>query len=857
MKKKKSIIRILLPWLIAVAAIAAIVIFIGIPLYGTPDTANENPPTVLNYDGGKAALTMENDSLLFELDPTTTQFQVTDKASGEVWLSNPADADKDSVALSSNKDALKSTIRVTYQNKSGSVEMNNYTYSIENQNYTIEQTEDGAIAVHYTIGKIDKVYLIPVAVPKARYEELMDRMDSKTQKKVKSNYSLYEPEKLDTKSNKDEIIAMYPEVENQAMYILSSDTSDSTKKKLAGYFADSGYTQEDYDADSQYVAGSADSSGGVFNVTIRYRLDGGDLVVEVPYEDIRYKEDYPIVNMTVLPMFGAMGTDESGWIFIPEGGGALIQCNNGKLSQNSYYANLYGWDYASYRSEVVSETRVSFPVFGMLRENSAMMCIMEEGASYGAVMADISMRYNSYNWVCARYNVLHSDQYNVSAKTAQLVYMYEQAVPTDIITQRYRFLSSGSYVDMANAYGDYLAETHESVTKNTASADVPVSVELVGAIDKTVVKFGLPIDSVVPTTTFSQAESIITELVDGGVKGLSVRFSGWANGGVNQRVLTSVHVESVLGGESGMKQLISTAADKLVNLYFDGISCFAYDSNVFNGFITFMNAARLTTREVVELYPYSIITYVEDDADNDPYYLVKAGYADSMATNLRNSLAGMKAAGIGYRDIGYLLSSDFTASNTVTREQVKAMNIEQMKASRNAGLKVAIREGNDYALPYADLITDMNLAGQSYSIIDKTIPFYQIAIHGMQDYTGASINLSGDWQKEVLVCAEYGSGLNFTLMAENTQILQDTVYSGYYGAYYADWKDTILQTVVKYQTDMAGLNNLHITGHEVLEADLTATTYEDGTVVYVNYNLEDRTANGVNVPARSYVVERK
>ena len=160
---------------------------------------------------------------------------------------------------------------------------------------------------------------------------------------------------------------------------------------------------------------------------------------------------------------------------------------------------------------------------------------MEGATSYGGVMADISGRYNSYNWLCGKYNVLHSDQYNVSSKTAQLVFMYEQDLPDDCITQRYKFIDSDRYVDMANAYGEYLRQQPE-MTAATVSEQMPVSVEMVGAIDKIVVKMGLPIDSVVATTTFEQAQQMIGDLTEGGVENLNVRFSGWANRGVNQRV---------------------------------------------------------------------------------------------------------------------------------------------------------------------------------------------------------------------------------------------------------------------------------------------------------------------------------
>jgi len=852
--KKKLIFR-LLPWFIALAALAALVVFVGIPLYGPQPEDNLPAPDIMFYEGKNNKVIMENDQLIFELDPATTHFSVKEKESGRQWLSNPSNAAKDPKAITSNKEMMQSTLVVTYTNSGGTIDLNNYKYSIQNKNFDIIKQEDGSVRVNYAVGKIEKTYLIPTAITKERYDFFYGQMKSATQKKVKSNYTLYEPSKLDSKKNKDEIIALYPEVLNQPLYILKEGTSDNNKKKIQDYFAEAKYTQEDYEMDLQLVAGARDNNEPVFNVSLIYRLEDNDLVLEVPYNEIKYKADYPITYLTVLPMFGATGTDEDGFMFVPEGGGAIIRYNNGKLNQNPYYANMYGWDYATERTALVNETRMSFPVFGMTHDGGSCLCIIEGASAYASIQADISNRYNSYNWMCAKYNVLHFDKYNVSAKTSQLVYMYEKEIPDDTIIHRYRFIESDDYVNMATAYGEYLAATSNELKDAKAAAEMPISVEMVGAIDKTVVKMGLPVDSVVSTTTFAQAEKIMAALKETGLENLHIRLSGWANGGIDQKVLTKVRVLNELGGKEGMKQLIAAAKEKDISLYFDGVSCFAYDSGILEGFIPFRDAARLATREHVQIYPYDIVTYLNADW-MDPFYLVKPAYAKQGTDNLIASLKEMNAAGIAFRDIGYLLSGDYNSKDNTTREQVKAMNIQSMLDARAAGQKVMIRQGNDYALPYADIITDMDLQGTNYSILDQNIPFYQIAIHGKKDYTGESLTTTGDLKTELLRCAEYGSGLNFTFMAEDTQILQDTYHSGLFGSYYQGWAEEAIAMAVQYQQDMAGLNQQKIVSHQQVNEALRITGYEDGTKVYVNYGKQDAMQDGLTVPAMSYHVER-
>lgn len=855
MKKKKSILRRLIPWLITLAALAALVVFVGIPLYSDTEEEVVNPPVISYYEGDKKPLTMENDDLLFELDPTNTHFTLTEKATGRQWLSNPANAAQDPVAVAANKALLQSTLVVTYSSSSGTIDFNNYQYSIENGTYSVDQAEDGTVSVTYSVGKIEKIYILPSAITVERYKAFTDAMSKKDAKKVAGVYTLYKPDKVAAMEDKDTLLSMYPSLAEQELYVLKSGTSENNKKSIASILEASGYTMEDYELDMQLVAGAAENTDAVFNVTVEYSLEGKDLLVRVPYEKIRYRAAFPITYVTLLPMFGAAGTDEKGYMFIPEGGGALIAFNNGKLSQNSYYANMYGWDYGSERTEVVSETKNTFPVFGMIKDGASFLCMMEGAPSYGGVQADISLRYNSYNWICAKYNVLHSDRYNVSAKTARLVYMFEKELPQDTIVQRYRFLDTDSYVDLAQAYGDYLRQRYPELTARTAGEELPVSVELVGAIDKKVVKFGLPVNAVIPTTTFQQAKDIIGDLQSSGVQNMSVRMTGWSNGGVDQKVLTRVKPIGSLGGAKGMQSLIQSARSGGVPLYFDGVTCFAYNSGLLNGFIPFRDAARFTTREQIRIYPYSPIFYQQDEFF-EPFYLVRPAFAQRMANNLMEALDKADAHGVAFRDIGYLLSGDYDQKDTTTREQVKQMHVDTLRAAHEKGQAVMIKEGYDYAMPYADLITDMDLNGIEYSIIDQMVPFYQIAIHGAVEYTGMSINLSDDWQTELLRCAEYGAGLNFTFMAEDGKILQDTLHSDLYGAGYEAWRGNAAALINEYQQAMRGLGNQRITGHEALSEDVRVTEYENGARVYVNYGAQDYQAEGVTVPARSYQVTR-
>ncbi|MGN1084748.1 MAG: DUF5696 domain-containing protein, partial [Lachnospiraceae bacterium] len=152
--------------------------------------------------------------------------------------------------------------------------------------------------------------------------------------------------------------------------------------------------------------------------------------------------------------------------------------------------------------------------------------------------------------------------------------------------------------------------------------------------------------------------------------------------------------------------------------------------------------------------------------------------------------------------------------------------------------------------------TNVDLEGKDYLILDYTVPFYEIALHGLVNYTGDAINLSGNALDSVLKCAETGAGLSFAFMKASGDTLQNTEYMDYFGADYEQWKEWAKDYYLRYKEEMAGLNNQYITDHDVLAEGVTATTYENGTVVYVNYNTKAYTDGTLTVPAKDYLVER-
>ena len=795
---------------------------------------------VESYAGGEDTLVMENDRLLFEMDPTTTQFTVTDKESGMVWFSNPEGAEDDPIALKTEKNKLRSTVLLTYSTISGvDTLQNNFQYSMEEQIYDIEQGAD-YIKIHYSIGDVQKEYMIPPVMTEERMNSFLEKMNKEQLVMMTNYYKKYDINKLSKKDKeiKDELLERYPLFKDNVIYALRDTVNDSVSKKLQEYFEEIGYTYEEYLTDKANDTRGKVSNKPVFNMSVVYRLDGDDFVVEVPYNEIEYAKDYPVYYLSLLPYFGAGTAQENGFLFVPEGGGALIHFNNGKVKQNSYYANVYGWDMAIDRDAIVHETETYYNVFGLAKEGASYICIMEEGAPYAAIQADISGRSHTYNYVNSVYTIAHREQYDVSETTTGDMYVYEPQLPQDEkLVQRYCFLDSDSYVDMANEYHDYLTGKYgQYLTKNDDS-EAPVAVEIVGAVDKVKQILGVPVSRPLELTTYKEAEAIITDLQGAGMKNMSVKMTGWMNGGVQQKMLDKVKLIGDLGSKKDLKNLTTTATNLGIPAYFNGITDYAMDSDLFDGFFVYTDAARFVSKEKAEMYQYSTTTYAKRD-DLDVFYLLKAPIILQMAENLQKA-ATSYGGNVAFENIGDDLSADYYRKDPYSRQKVMLNQAELLKKMQDAGTEVMINAGNDYAIPYADMVTNMDLFGAEYTIIDKKVPFYQLALHGYVNYTGEPLNMTQDYEEELLKSAEYGAGLSFTFMDETAFTLQNTLYTQYFGSDYAASKDKMLEIYTRYNQELGHVFNQRMTGHEFVANGVTVTTYEDGTKVYVNYTYDD------------------
>ena len=794
---------------------------------------------------------LENSELKFDLDPETTQFTVLNKKTGKIWYSNPQNVDSDVLALTKEKNNMKSTFLIKYSTVNGNDDIyDTYTKSIKKKFYDVEK-KGNEILVNYTVGDIEREYIFPLAIYQDELEKYEEGLTKSQIRTIDNAYHKYTIDGFKTDDEKSQMLVKYPELENQTLYLVFDNLKVFQKEQMEKLFAKQGYTAEDYERSKEMYKEQNMKTVPAFNLSVSYKLDKNNLVVEIPFDQIKFKHTYPIVQVSVLPYFGAAGADDKGFMLVPEGGGSIINFNNGKTRQNGYYADLYGWDYATDRKSVNTETRVAYPVFGISDNNESVVCIIKDGSPYAGITADIAGKLASYNYVRADYKMLHREQFDITTRNITAQYSYEVNLPEgEKISQIYSFSDKGSYVDMAKIYRDYLFKGE----KKTDNKNVPVAVDIIGAIDKVQQVGGVPKTLPYELTSYKAAAKIINQIDEAGVKDANIRLTGFINEGVHQTYLKNIKYIKELGGTSGFNKLLNDTKDTSAKLYLDAAVQTAFRSTLLGeGFNRYKTPARFVSDEVCKISQYSPIWYGRLE-ELDCYYLLNPKVIAKNTDTLIKT-AEKNNIGVSFADNGYLLSGDYNEDRVVSRLSAANQQVEKMKIIKDKGLGLMIRGGNDYAVKHADFITDLSLKGNDYAILDYTVPFYQIALHGYRNFAGPAVNIGPETEDVILQSAETGAGLYFTFTGQSERRIQETNYSEYYATCFDTWKDKFVSIYNKYNSEISKVSNSCISDFEYVKNNISKTTFENGYSIYVNYGYSDyTTASGKKVPARDYIV---
>lgn len=651
------------------------------------------------------------------------------------------------------------------------------------------------------------------------------------------------------------------------LYITFADTAGNvaTKNSTTDCVNQGGLTYRQTDGGIRFVY---DFPASGFEIPVEYCLNEAGLVAEIMVGDIVEGKEgsaFYLTDIGFLPFFGAAGTDREGYLFVPDGSGALIEFNNDKASYGAYSQPVYGRDSALVTESLSNAGEAArMPVFGMKDGDEGFLAVISQGDTNATVNAMTSGVLNSYNNVYAsfryrpftRTTFLQGNTYASNGQGGDSVVSLTLSPVTPKVESyrvEYRLLRGEGfgYVDMAKDYRGYLCSRYGLSPGNRTGAVFYLN--LLGGLKMDEYVLGVKTQILEPLTTFAEAEEILETLQGAGIGSLAVKYTGWQKGGMDSGIPAGVSFERKLGGRSGYKKLADYTAQKGIGLFLDFDFMNLYEGG--NGVSLYADAAQTVGSTPAYQYTYDYNTLAKNDRERwrilAPTRLGEA--VDAMLAEQDK----MQGAQLSLSTLGSYIYSDFThKSDGIDRADARAVWEDIFGKCRERFSSVMVDDGNAYTFPYATHIYSAPMRASGYDIEDETVPFYQIVLHGLVSCSTEPLNLSADPGKLVLKAAETGSSLSACLMHADNESLTDTKYNDIFSGNYETWTDTLAEAWQRTAGLLEQVDGALIVGHEALAEDVYRTEYDDGTVVYVNYRKSTVTVEGVEVPPEDFIYRK-
>lgn len=781
----------------------------------------------------------ENDNLQLFVDKETASIAVVNKTNDSIWYSNPPERENDPIASGVNSDILSSQMQISFYNSFGQrSNMNSHSDSTVYEQFNIEPIENG-FKVQYQFGRNERSASdLPLMLSEERFEELSSRLDSTGQRALMIGY------------RQDAETGIYDRNDGAL--------SGMQLERAFQAFEDAGYTEEDLAQDMAELNFSQESDEDrVFIASIEYRLEEDSLSVKVPVEDVFYEEEFPIDKISFLRFFGAGDSNEEGSILVPDGSGALIHFNNGRTNVPSYQQDVYGQDLPLLqRNDVRTDQTVRLPVFGLIKDDNAVLGIIEEGAATATISADVSGRLNSYNFVYPTFTLINKDDVTLQAEDQErsLPRFQENKMSSDF-SVRYVFLAGeeANYSGMANYYQDYLVDSGllKDNRAETRAEDIPFYLQLIGSINKQQHFAGVPYQALEPLTTFEQAEEIIDQMMDNDVNNMRVNYIGWFNKGVNHRTPSKVKVDGAIGGKKGLNNFIKYAEENGISVFPETAMLQVHNSS---GFKPRTEASRTLTNIPSAIYPIDRALR-ERDRTLLPSHTLSPRFVEEITTDFLKDFTSFNSTGVTLRDLADVLNSDFRRNEQIDRFESEEISMNAMQKMYDEGLEIIANGGNLYSLQYLTDVLNVPVGHSGFKIQDESIPFYQMVLRGYIDYATTPFNLSTylNDQDYILNALEYGSNINFQWIYESNEVLKDTDFDHLYAVNYERWIDQAVEIYHELNDFLKNVQGEEIRSHEILEDDVYRTTYDNGAYVIVNYGLESVNVDGYTIEPQSYI----
>lgn len=577
-----------------------------------------------------------------------------------------------------------------------------------------------------------------------------------------------------------------------------------------------------------------------FQLNVELLEDG--LSYYIPFESVEEGE-LRLHSIRVFPSFGStLGDELTGYLFIPDGSGALIRYNT-PAKGIAYNQNVYDSDYGylTLNQEralgigVLSAQSVRHPVIGIVHgvNKNAFIATIDSGAEYAQIRAEAKSNVTKYfsNSINFQYRQLY---FRPTNNTGSGFRISSQDMTPINPRVTYRFLSDNdaNYVGMAKAYREKLI-SDGLIDHNHSRNQIPLHLSFIGSE----VVNGLFTKRNVIMTKYQDMLSIVKDIESLEINQLSISLLGKNTNGSHE-----FGIQNRLGGKSDFNQLKSYLDQKDYNLYLSNEYNFKY----------------YTERDIAKQVGGNIISLLTSSNVFMNNYLLDMVGIEKNHIEILNTLDKL--------DTGLLIDqsgkTSYTHIDTSRNLHHRFDLIEQISLYFNElkdnEISVAMKNPNQYMYKFASELYDIPMGTSGYQFVTDSVPFVQIALYGFIDMFASNLNFVANRETNLLKMIEYGLFPSYLLTQNDTFLLRGSDDVNTYSSEYSRWKDKINEEYQFINNALSSVSNSVMTNHKYLGDGLVEIRYltadQNEIIIYINYNNQERIYNSHTILKKNYIV---
>lgn len=571
------------------------------------------------------------------------------------------------------------------------------------------------------------------------------------------------------------------------------------------------------------------------NMYVTFTEQGVQVVI--PYEEIEEPTAYKLQSIQVYRDFGSVKEDSvPGYVFIPDGIGALIDYKPSTMNIPDYkkyiYGNTIGYNKESnLNNRTIDGRRIYMPVFGFVHgiNQQAVFAHIESGAVYGNINVSYPSRNRGYTSVYPEFIYRSTYAQPIDRLGNDIILLQDFINPVDIHIS-YTLLENeqANYVGMALTYKDQLINqgilNHQTVDRS----DIPLHVSTIGLERKQGVLFT---ENIV-MTTLKQFKTMIETLNHQGIDEIVATIDGFTQRGASWSSPSYTGISRRVGSSKDLEDI----NDLVRELYL--ITDFMMASSKSGGYNRYTDLAKKINNQ---LYRYENSTDIK--------YLLEHSKVSSLFKQSLSSMKNLSYSGFAVTSFGSILYDDF-AHDKYLLDQIEMLH-ELLSSSLK---KIALFDANAYMWGHMDTFFDLPMYSSQFLIFDDTVPFMSIALSQTMDLFGSFANFYPYARDELLRLIDFNVYPSFIVTYKSSKYLQKTGLESIYSSRFNDLDHVILTYYDFVNQALKHTLNAHIISRDILANGISLVGYSNGVEILINYTNQDYMYLDQLVPPKSYYV---